>query len=344
MTLAPLLLPFGGVRPFFAEPAICGERTAILGRARVGRGVRIGADTVLRADGDDIIIGDGATLGAHNSFHIATGVHPCLIGRRVRIGDHCCIHACTVEDDCVIGDHVIVLDGSIVETGAVIESGSIVYPRSRLDAGFVYGGAPAQKLRPREGTPAIATAAEIPVEVYDVGPASSTGASVFVAATARLKGTIRAKENSSIWFSCVFDAGAHDISIGRNTNIQDNTFITCADGPFSIADNSAIGHNVRLASALIEENCLIGIGAVIAAGTRIENSVFVAAGTVTRPGQVLEASGFYAGNPARRISALDERKAEMIRNTVEGYRENAQAFKALQAAALAPLTSTARLR
>ena len=344
MILSPLLLPFSGVRPFFAEPAGCGERSAILGWARIGRGVRIGADTVLRADGDDIIIGDGTSLGAHNSLHIATGVHPCVIGRRVRTGDHCCIHACTVEDDCVIGDHVIVLDGSVVESGAVIESGSIVYPRSRLAARFVHGGAPAQKLRPRQGTPAIVTASEIPVEVHDAGPASSIGPSVFVAATARLKGTIRAKENSSIWFSCVFDAGAHCISIGRNTNIQDNTFITCADGPFSIADNSAIGHNVRLASAVIGENCLIGIGAVIAAGTRIENSVFVAAGAVTRPGQVLEAAGFYAGNPARRISALDERKAEMIRHTVEGYRENAQAFKALQATALGPLTSTARLR
>ena len=135
-------------------------------------------------------------------------------------------------------------------------------------------------------------------------------------------------------FSCVFDAGASTISIGAETNIQDNTFITCSDGPFSIGARSVIGHNVRLASAHIGENCLIGIGAVIAAGTVVENNVFVAAGTVTQPGQRLEGGGFYAGDPARRVSELDARKAQMIRLTVEGYRENAGVFRKLQSEAL----------
>ncbi len=88
--------------------------------------------------------------------------------------------------------------------------------------------------------------------------------SVFVAATARLRGRIFAAENSSIWFGCELDAGEGEIVIGPGTNVQDNTLIRCRPGErFVIGADATIGHNVTLGDCTIGANTLIGIGSVV---------------------------------------------------------------------------------
>ena len=70
----PLLLPFAGVDPVFRGPiALCGRRSAVLGRATVGGGLALGAFATIRADGETVTAGDRFFLGECSTVHIAHG-------------------------------------------------------------------------------------------------------------------------------------------------------------------------------------------------------------------------------------------------------------------------------
>jgi len=155
--------------------------------------------------------------------------------------------------------------------------------------------------------------------------------SVFVAATARLRGRIFAASDSSIWYGCELDAGDGEIVIGARTNIQDNTLIRCRPGQrFVIGPDSTIGHNVTLGDCTIGSRTLIGIGSVVADGTIVEDGAFLAAGAETEPGQVLEGGWLWGKRPAVKIAPLDAPKLRAIEGIPPLYSGYAKIFEKAQ--------------
>jgi carbonic anhydrase/acetyltransferase-like protein (isoleucine patch superfamily) len=340
--MTPLILPYANVTPRFATPlAHAGTGSAILGRATLGRNAWIGPLVLIRADGHVVTAGDDFHIGARSTLHIAHEIFADLIGDRVTIGENSCVHACTVGDDVVIGDNVVVLDGAVIENNTVLENGTAVFPGKRLAGGHVYSGAPAKAVRKVEPgeidrrRAAIAKARDnrmdAPAPVHDLAQGSDLHPSVFVAATATVRGRVRAAANASIWFSNQFDAGPGEITIGLRTNIQDNTTIRCSTPQgMRIGADSTVGHNVMIEDSVIGEKCLIGIGSTVSRGTIVQDRVLLAASAVTEPGQTLESGFLYAGNPARKLSALDAGKLTMIDTIIGHYCQYAQDFKAAQ--------------
>jgi carbonic anhydrase/acetyltransferase-like protein (isoleucine patch superfamily) len=337
-----LVLPYRDAAPAFAAaPRRAGPMSAVVGRVTIGGGAWLGDHTIIRADGHFVRIGDDLSLGSGSTVHIAQDLYPTVIGDRVTIGRDAVVHACTVGDDCVIEDGVVVLDGSIVEAGVVLETGSLVYPRSHLPAGHVYGGRPAKALRP-------VSAGEIDERAQRLRRVEEAGAplrkgwsgerehhgrvdeTTFIAATARVRGEIRTARATSIWFSCDIDTGSHSLTLGENSNIQDNTIIRCDAHPFVLGANSVIGHNVKLGGCIIGSGSLVGIGSVIADGTTIDGEVMVAAGTQTTPGQHLEGGWLWGGNPARPLSRMDDKRRDMIASIIRDYTGYAEAFSRAQ--------------
>ena len=149
---------------------------------------------------------------------------------------------------------------------------------------------------------------------------------LFVAATARLVGHILAGPEVGIWFGCEFDAGGHAITIGESSNIQDNTIIRCEAAPVRIGRESTVGHNVLLTDCLVGDRSLVGMGAVVAPGTVIEDDVLLAAGSRTTEDQRLESGWLYGGVPARQMSPLDDRKRAIITTTWPTYCTYARKF------------------
>jgi carbonic anhydrase/acetyltransferase-like protein (isoleucine patch superfamily) len=333
-----LVLPYASVSPQFAtSPAWSGRGAAVLGRATIRRNLKLGARAVIRADGHFVRLGDDVSLGERATVHIAHDLYPAIIGDRVTLGDNTIVHACTLGDDIVVGDNTVVLDGTVVESGVVIEADSIVFPRSRLDAGKLYSGMPARPVRDLRPGEIEERAAALRNRVGGILSQADSSArrdfdpSVFVAATATLKGRIQAAADSSIWFGCDFDAADGEIAIGPRTNIQDNTRIRCRGGEgFAIGPDSTIGHNVTLGSCRIGARSLVGIGAVVAHGTVVGDDVFLAAGARTSEGQVLEGGWLYGRRPAEKMAPLDAAKRTLIALTVEHYCNYARAFAEAQ--------------
>jgi len=335
------LIAYLGERPQLAAPPLhFGAGAAIVGRATLGAGAWFGQFAVIRADGHHVRAGNRLHMGRRATVHIAHDRYPTLLDDDVTIGEYAVVHACEVGDGCVIEERAVILDGSVLEPGAVLAADAVVFPRSRLPGGFVYAGRPAKPERPlgegelarrRTALRARNAAAEnAPRPAADLR--EPLDASVFVANTATLRGDISAAARVNIWYGCDLDADGGQIAIGERSNVQDNSLLACGPGGrLEIGCDTTIGHNVQMADCIIGDRCLIGIGSVLASGTRVEDDVFLAAGATTRPGQVLTSATLWGGQPARALGPLDDRKRAMIAGTIGTYCDYADELKRAQA-------------
>src|SRR6201985_2811345 len=106
-------------------------------------------------------------------------------------------------------------------------------------------------------------------------------ADCFVAPDAVLIGRVRVKKGASIWFGAVLRGDNDWITIGENSNVQDNSVIHADGGqPTTIGSNVTVGHNVILHSATIGDNALIGMGSTILNRARIGNNCLVGANSL----------------------------------------------------------------
>lgn len=336
---APLLLAFAATTPSFATQPVADATAVVIGRATIGARSTLEAFSVIRGDGNVITAGDDLYLGVGATLHIVTDMLACTVGHRVTVGDNACVHAVTLGNDIVVGRDVVILDGSRVGDGAIFEDGAVVFPRTEIEGGLVYAGAPARPKGPATVEMRAAAAAALRAGANrDWRPACTAPARVtaapgaFIASGVRLSGALELAARTSIWFGVAIDAGPGTVSVGTNTNVQDNTRIVCSGDGASIGADTTVGHNVLIRDSVIGARCLIGIGSTVETGTVIEPGVLLAAGARTSPGQHLTGDAVWAGTPARRIGTLDATKRELIARIVAGYCENGAAFAAIPGA------------
>lgn len=334
----PLILPFAGVSPAFASPpSTSGAGASVLGRVTVGADLVLGPFAVIRADGETVSIGAGFCLGEGSTVHIAHGLFATVIGDRVAVGRNAVVHACTVADDCAIEDDVVILDASVVGAGVLIEAGSTIYPRSTLEPGGRYAGSPAVRIGSisleecRERVASIRAEAAVAAarQIRTEGRWGDDGRGAhFVADTAVVRGDLVLAPGAGVFFGCRFDAAA--VTVGRNTNIQDNSVVTAPEGVVTIGDDTTIGHNVRMSACRVGSRSLVGIGAVLGEGTVVEDDVLVAAGTVTTYGQVLRSGWLWGSRPAKPLKPLDDARRSMLSETIGHYVAYGHAFRDAQ--------------
>lgn len=332
-----LVLPFAETFPTFAgEPSFAGPRSAVLGRATIGAGAFLGEDSVVRADGDVVRIGRNVHLSHRATVHIVHEILPCLIGDDVTVGANAVVHACTIGDRCVIEDDVVVLDAAVVGCDVLLENGSTVFPRKTLDGGWIYAGSPARPVRELAPGELAARAAAVRARQGSESELSSAvqdfGDGVFVAHTAQRAGRLTFSPGSSLFFSCVAHGGTGSIFVGANTNVQDNTILRAGSGDILIGRDTTIGHNVRMGPGRIGDAALVGMGAVLAADTWVQDDVLLAAGATTTPGQVLESGWMWGGRPAAKMSKLDAARREGMAENIATYCQYSQVFRAVQQA------------
>lgn len=146
--------------------------------------------------------------------------------------------------------------------------------------------------------------------------------SAWIAADADIIGDVHVGRNSSIWFKTVLRGDINHIRIGDYVNIQDNAVVHVghADEHCTvIRDYVSIGHHVTLHGCTIHGNVLIGIGAVILNGARVESQTIVAAGALVRAGETVPPGVLFAGIPGKVIRPLSTEEKQGLRSHPEGY-------------------------
>ena len=150
--------------------------------------------------------------------------------------------------------------------------------------------------------------------------------SVYIAPSAELYGRIEIAAESSIWPKVVIRAESHSVSIGRYTNLQDFVMVHIGyEHATSIGDFCSITHHATLHGCTIENDCLIGINAVVMDGALIGQGSIVAGGAMIKEGCVFARGSIIGGVPARKIAERDCSRPN--RQNAWQYHWNAQAYK-----------------
>src|ERR1041384_6231254 len=138
------------------------------------------------------------------------------------------------------------------------------------------------------------------------------GKNCFLAENAVVVGEVVMGDNCTVWFNAVVRGDVHSITVGDNTNIQDGAVIHCTyqKAKTVIGSNVSIAHNAIVHGCTVEDNVLVGMGAIIMDDSVIGSNSVIAAGAVILPGTKVEPGSVYAGIPAKKVKAISEEMRE----------------------------------
>jgi gamma-carbonic anhydrase len=155
------------------------------------------------------------------------------------------------------------------------------------------------------------------------------GKNCFLAENATVVGEVKMGDNCSVWFNAVIRGDVHSITIGNNTNIQDGAIIHCTyqKAKVVIGDNVSIAHNAIVHGCTIEDNVLVGMGAIVMDNAVVKKGAVIAAGAVVLQNTIVESYSIYAGAPAKKVKEVSPEQAEAFAKTANNYILYASWFK-----------------
>ena len=152
------------------------------------------------------------------------------------------------------------------------------------------------------------------------GKSPVIGERAYLAESAAVIGDVTVGDDCSIWFGAVLRADVGAIRIGDRVNIQDNAVLhaTYDRSECIIGNDVSIGHGANVHGAIIGDDVIIGMGAIVMDNTVVAPGTIIAAGAVVPANQKLE-PGIYAGIPARRIREGSEEILAKAHANAEHY-------------------------
>ena len=126
----------------------------IIGDVTIGHDASVWPMAVIRGDmhsitiGDRVSIQDGSVLHITHASEYNPGGYPLKIGDDVTLGHKVLLHGCTIGSRVLVGMDTVIMDGTVVEDDVIIGAGSLVPGGKTLEAGHLYVGRPAKKVRP----------------------------------------------------------------------------------------------------------------------------------------------------------------------------------------------------
>ena len=155
------------------------------------------------------------------------------------------------------------------------------------------------------------------------------GNNCFLADNAVIVGEVKMGDNCTVWFNAIVRGDVHSITIGDNTNIQDGAVIHCTyqKAKTVIGSNVSIAHNAIVHGCKVEDNVLIGMGAIVMDDAVIGKESVIAAGAVVLAGTIVEPGSIYAGMPAKRVKAIGQEMKDVILRTAKNYPMYAEWYK-----------------
>ncbi len=144
----------------------------------------------------------------------------------------------------------------------------------------------------------------------------------FVHAQAVVLGDVTLAARVSVWPTAVIRGDSASVTIGADSNVQDGTVIHVDEGvPTIVGARVGIGHRAIVHGATVEDDCLIGMGAILLNRVRVGTGSIVGAGAVCPEGMDIPPRSVVLGVPGRVIRQTTDAERERIRRTVESYLE-----------------------
>jgi gamma-carbonic anhydrase len=147
------------------------------------------------------------------------------------------------------------------------------------------------------------------------------GKDCFLADNAVVVGEVIMGDNCTVWFSAVVRGDVNSITIGNNTNIQDGAIIhgTFEKAKTVIGSNVSIAHNAVVHGCTLEDNVLVGMGAIVMDDSMVGSNSVIAAGAVVLPGTQIPPGSVFAGVPAKKVKEIGDEMKSVILRTAKNY-------------------------
>lgn len=150
----------------------------------------------------------------------------------------------------------------------------------------------------------------------------------WVADTARVVGDVALGARSSVWFGCALRGDIEPISVGADSNVQDNAVLHTDDGcPLVVGGLVTVGHGAILHGCTIGDESLVGMGAIVLNGARIGRQCLVGAGAVVTEGKEFPDGSLIVGSPARAVRPVSSEQIAAILANARRYVENASRYR-----------------
>ncbi|MBA3972593.1 MAG: gamma carbonic anhydrase family protein [Candidatus Solibacter sp.] len=153
--------------------------------------------------------------------------------------------------------------------------------------------------------------------------------SAYVDQAAHVIGDVTLGERASVWPCTVLRGDVNRIVIGEDSNIQDGSVLhgELDKFPVIVGDRVTVGHMACLHGCVVEDDCLIGIGAIVLNGARIGRGSVVAAGSLVPESMQVPPGSMVMGTPAKvRREVTPEEMARFAENA-QRYIRYRQDFK-----------------
>ncbi len=148
----------------------------------------------------------------------------------------------------------------------------------------------------------------------------SIASDAFIAPSADIIGNVAIGRRSSVWFNATLRGDINRIEIGDESNIQDNVVVHLADEyPCMIGDLVTVGHSAILHACEIEDEVLIGMGAIVLDGSVIGKRSIIGAGSLVTGKTIIPPGSLVLGSPAKIVRTLSATEQEGIRSWADKY-------------------------
>ena len=142
----------------------------------------------------------------------------------------------------------------------------------------------------------------------------------FIHPEAFVCGDVTLGAGASVWPKAVIRADSAPIVVGESSNVQDGVVIHVDPGlPCTIGARVAIGHRAIVHGAMVEDDCLIAMGAIVLNHVVVGRGSLIGAGAVCREGMVIPPNSLVLGVPGRVVRATDETLRERTAQAVAAY-------------------------
>jgi carbonic anhydrase/acetyltransferase-like protein (isoleucine patch superfamily) len=145
--------------------------------------------------------------------------------------------------------------------------------------------------------------------------------SCFVAPNATVVGDVQMGESCSIWFNAVVRGDVNSIRMGNKVNIQDGACIHCTyqKTTVNLGNNVSVGHHAIVHGCTVEDNVLIGMGAIVMDNVHIGANSIIAAGAVVLENTIVPPGSIFAGVPAKKVKDINQ---ELIQGEIDRIANN----------------------
>ena len=150
----------------------------------------------------------------------------------------------------------------------------------------------------------------------------------FVADNATVTGKVTIGKNASVWFGAVLRGDLQPISVGDQSNVQDNAVIHVGTNtPAVVGNNVTIGHGAIVHGATIGDNVLVGMGATVLDGAVIGDNSIIGAGALVTSNTEIPAGSLVLGTPGKVVKSLSPAQIMSNRMNALEYVRLARDFK-----------------